>query len=649
MKLKLFFLGMFAAAFFMSCNNEIDGGGGVVPDEQGIVLSTGTPTYVSFNFSPAKANTYAGTGTNSGEPYEIRLYGDAAVFVYQYTGGATTPEAFAYLASTMTSTSNVVLKATDGTKKIFTALNIGGPASGSGGTFFDDAIILDETLLDEGDAFGTPFNTLNRQIWTLQATPWWSATAPTAGNEEGSANGLIRAFAGGSFVNANGLLRGNASTTANNAYFLLSNWDNARRDSVYPPGGTGTYPVVPGLHQNNCIITLKPEITKTNALTENNAHLYVQRAVAKVGLDFAANITLPAPDDYMYESVGADTDTSGVKGYFIPWGASSSSGKGLWALGNLNKVSSVFQKFNGTSVSDDNYAHIAPETQFTEFLKNFDNTRVFGTGWQTLTYADFNATPVSAIRDTMALPGNSSILGADYQYATENAQSFSAGIRDNSTYAIVGGEYIPQFWISKITPFISTSNAPMIEYNLGPAGGIPPADSTAGGKYYGDQYEPIPYTNSGSGYDDGDTLYYNSVYQVFFYGKVNVARYYAWVESRGSATANLSATPEFEQSIQDEIDFDIQAKTLVAYFQGNCFYRIFIVDIDAEASNERVLVRRNHIYNIEISSIIGPGIAEPEFIITPDPVLPVETYLAVTIEIQEWHVVDQYVDVSMNN
>ena len=631
MKLKLFFLGLFAAAFFMSCNNEIDGGS--VPNDDGVVASKGIPTYVSFNLSPTKIpGTYAGTSPDQGFSYEKKLSGDAAVFVYKWDGTNANPEAFAYLASggiADQATDNVILKATDGTKKIFVALNIGGPASGSGGTFFDDAVVDDETLADEGAAFATSFSTLNRAIWT-DGVDNWSATAPVA-PFEGTANGLIRAFAGGSFTNTNGLLRGEEEATPGtlytNAYFLLSNWDNNRRDSIT---GGPSYPLVPGQHANNCIVTLKPDVPKTDALAENNAHLYVQRAVAKVWLEFDPSIAL-AGTPWTYVSDAADS--TGSKGRFIPWGASTSTGQGFWALGGLNKVSSVFQKFTTGSVSDDNYAYISPTTQTDDWYKNFDNTRIYGTGKL------YGSATVMGVRDTMIKAGNSSRLGAEYQYATENAQSYPAGYRDNSTYAVVGGQYVPQFWVSKITQAKVVTNDPMIEFNNGIGGaGIPVTDSVSGGIYRGPEYAPITYTSSGS---SSDTLYYHAGYNIFFYGRDNIAKYFAWVQKRGTAAENESLTPESEAGIITEINNDITAGALIQYYQGNCFYRVFITDYNAELSNERVLVRRNHIYDINITKILGPGIADPNLLITPDPVLPVETYLAVTIEIQQWHVVTQ--------
>ena len=630
MKLKFLFLGMVAAAFmFNSCNNDViePAEGNLYFNGEEILPSKGIKTYVAFTL-PDKASLRSGTATDAGLPYESQLSGDAAAFIYKWDGTNANPESYAYLTSTgfTTITDKVVLKTTDGTKKIFVALNIGDPT-----TFFG---AMSTTPQDEGDDFSITYSALNRVLWaqpgTLTATdPGWQFTALTPGVAS-SANGLIEALAGGSVSRTDGLLRTHANAAADE-YFLMSNWDNTRKDSIFPPGTSGSY-------DPTCVFTLLPDVPKSDVQppgsTKNQAVINVQRAVAKVTLSISAPY-VDVTNTWTYVSDAADS--TGSKGRFLPWGAASVTAKGYWVIGNINKESTVFQEFQSGSIFDANYDYISCAVGSNDdWYKNFDNTRIYAAN-------TYGTSTVSDVKTTMSTAPNYSVIGADYQYVTENAQAYTAGYQDNSTYALFGGQYIPQFWISKVIQAKVPTNDPMIVYNNYV---IPALDSVTGQQYYGPEYTPVPYPPSLSNNDE-DSIFYHTGLQLFFYGKDNVAKYYAWVEKRGATDViNQSPTPESEQGIIDEINIDINAGSLIKYFQGNCFYRVFVKDEDAQFSNERVLVRRNHMYDIDIAKILGPGIADPNLIITPEkPVLPVETYLAISIQIQEWHKITQVEEV----
>jgi hypothetical protein len=91
-----------------------------------------------------------------------------------------------------------------------------------------------------------------------------------------------------------------------------------------------------------------------------------------------------------------------------------------------------------------------------------------------------------------------------------------------------------------------------------------------------------------------------------------------------------------------------QAK-LQKYYRGQCFYRVLVEDQKESLGNPagRYLVRRNHVYDINISNFNGPGIANPLSIIDPDPSTGPEpwgasdTYVTATISVLKWHKVKQ--------
>ncbi|MDR0835991.1 MAG: fimbria major subunit, partial [Tannerella sp.] len=67
----------------------------------------------------------------------------------------------------------------------------------------------------------------------------------------------------------------------------------------------------------------------------------------------------------------------------------------------------------------------------------------------------------------------------------------------------------------------------------------------------------------------------------------------------------------------------------------------------------KILVRRNHVYQVNITKIKGPGIGDPNDIIDPDPKEPepieeADTYVTVEIQIMKWHIVAQETEVGLD-
>jgi hypothetical protein len=166
---------------------------------------------------------------------------------------------------------------------------------------------------------------------------------------------------------------------------------------------------------------------------------------------------------------------------------------------------------------------------------------------------------------------------------------------------------------------------------------------------------------------DKDTLYYvqnTDTTGVFIWGKGALRQFVGWYILGTIATydpaTNPSSAPEVAAAglIQDYIENlmitngNVPAK-LQAYWQGYCFYRIFIRDRDESLGQNIVSIRRNHIYSVTISKIKGPGISDPNDIIDPHPEEPepleeAETWVTAEINIMKWHVVSQSDEVGLN-
>jgi hypothetical protein len=146
----------------------------------------------------------------------------------------------------------------------------------------------------------------------------------------------------------------------------------------------------------------------------------------------------------------------------------------------------------------------------------------------------------------------------------------------------------------------------------------------------------------------GDTLYYvkTDEYQSlsggkFFHGTTSVLRDYL------QNVLNLNPADIDTKLLAWGTPNGINHAALQKYYQGKCFYRIWIKDDASSKSSDKFLVRRNHAYQINVTGFDGPGIADPHSIIDPDPSSGPEdleesdTYVTATINVLPWHTVEQ--------
>ncbi len=654
MRFKLFFLGMFAAAFLISCNNaiveDLDAKGGI-----------GQSTTATFTLNFKNPATYAGETVVNAAGYETAV-SNAAVYVYRWDGANTTPEQMAFIPSTAFSTTGaqtkqVTLMVKNGEKKIFVAVNIG-PNTSTNPLVNNNNQTFTHTLkLDTGVLYSTSLSGLN---WIIQSAPAGyttmaslpAAPTPTVG---GSA-GLIQTLAGGSMVPADGYLYQPASLTVPDRFCLMTNWDGDRNGNPADVNSAVTY-------LSNCWIDLLPNIDIATSKTpghQNNIVIGVQRAYAKISLRITANGTgVNNADTYVgpYESSQAD----GSKGRFTPWTVGT-PGVSIWSLGGINKRTYPFQSFAGTmnAVASPNFllsygdiidtaairAGTTPNSQ--KWYDSYDNTRVFAN-------RDYftAANTVAAVRSTMTGANNylqlSLASGTDasmrFAHCTENGTQYPQ-LQDRSTFVIIGGVYQPQNWLSSLLRAPVTTNPPFKGWN-GATAVIDPHPTSPVMNVYGPAYAAVPYPNVVP-YVGNDTLYYLVGEKLFIHGSSNLAKYYSWELqlNKDAVTPTIN-----DAAIATVIKNAIAGGSLLCYFQGNCFYRIWVRDqiagqAPATAHNE-ILVRRNHIYDVNIVNIKGPGIADPNSIIVPGKPIPeMDTFVTAEINILNWHKVKDDEDVS---
>ena len=655
---------MLGAAVLVGCNNDVDPNPG--PNGGGDDIPTGGSTSVSFklNLSNGNGKTYAGETIENAVAGE-KFITDAVMLVYKAdAAGNTDPEAMAYVVGSTDlgglGTEHITMKVLAGRKKIFIAVNTGK----ANALVENNANSPTFTLKpDTGIPYSTLFGSVNWFLesntggspaqFTKSSTLTWTAGTGAAT----TANGLIQTLAGGTNTFSAGRLFNDAAyvtTGADNARtaFFMSNWDGPL--DTNPSGNWG----------GNCVFILQPNITAdmskgttgTPDPTKNHFTVNVQRAVAKVSLRITANGATPSTTATSpYES----SETDGSKGKFTPWASG-------WALGNISKRTTPFQTFTSSSaVNSPNYALNHEDTLHFDAMRSgwptltrddnskkwydsYDNTRVFGTGRVYLT----SSNTVTNVKTTMAVTGNSLPLSpADGVYATmnlamatENASEYPQ-VAGKSTFVVVGGTYLPKDWISDIMRAPLSSNPPYYGYNGANAVNGVPTTST------GTDYNPPTWATGPT-----DTLYYISDAKLFVHGTLNLLAYYAWEKGldrtignsiTGGApitTAAVASELRASTAINSQIKFDEDNSILFAYYQGQCFYRIYIRDAVAKTNGayyDEVLTRRNHIYDVNINKIKGPGIADPNKII-PDTIVPeLETFVTADINVLDWHRVNQ--------
>ena len=591
MRLKLFFLGMFAAATFISCNNDVN-----EPDRgQKSPVPEGIPVYASVGFNVKAPNTYAGVDQVPASADETAI-NDGAMYIYNFASG--NPEVYVYVPS-VDANSKITMLATSGAKKIFVAVNI------------------KQGTKDFSRTTGTLglFSALNNKLYANGTS--WDLSASS--NDFDKADGLIKGLAMGDIY---GTAAGDYSGTGA-LYALMTNWDGPDDHE------SGT----PSTNPSNCAFSLLPDIdsigsntASINKLDSNSFDISVQRAYSKISLTISVATVTSVPTTTGFTTYGYPAAVgTDIAGSFQPWTVSGDTA--IWSLGNIHKETSPFQQFIGSNLRDLNYN--MPDDSisnfFTMWRTRYDNTRVFMDDNAISSYPS-TSIDVQSTWDNMILPGNFTALTNnvnEYAYAIENAREVPV-TQDYGTYVAIGGRYNPASIITVVT-----------RANI--AGNTPPAPTVQANRVLAAT----------------DTMYYVRADKVFILGKANLLKYYAWHKrlqdtanpdgDYGQAAEPIDATTL--ATVNDLIDkiLDKQAyvKEIYEYAGGICWYRVFISDKLASLQ-ERNVVRRNHIYAVDFTKINGPGIDDPNNILIPsEPIEDIPTFVTANITILPWHKVDQ--------
>ena len=620
MKLKSLFLCMLGAAVFVGCNNEIDGpNNGPEPE-----VIEGLPIYatMTLNFK-SEANTYAGSEDVIATTDEKKI-ADAAMYIYRVDAAGSVPQCAVYLTSvpTINTTERVItMKTTSGRKKIFVTVNTKSNPAGLSMTTTTGFNAVSE-LMDPS----TSFPVLNNALYSSGASVVLSPMTPS----KSRADGLIRNLAMNDLYGTGaGTYSGSSSSGQ-----LMSNWDGPSDVAASP----GTVFV------NTCEYTLAADVDSVSSQNHatNKVIIRVQRAFAKVSLKFKSTIegtagVVPARPAGLSSKVITAAKDQTYEGKFYVWGNGVNA---FWSLGNIPTATLPFQQYNNGSVRDV-YSDLKDDSlknpaHFTAWTQHYDNNRVFPMSGLTKYPAENTSIlSVTNVKANMTTTGNYTNLTAgtalqgayNYAYTTENARQAPV-LKDHQSYVIVGGFYQPKNVITSVIRAAVASNDPTYELNNG-----------------GAEFSWIP--------NNGDTLYYVADDKVFIVGKLNLLGYYAWAPSQrhdrtaggspgGTIPASTLPITAFNQDVADEINKDIDAEVLASYFEGQCWYRIYMINEGAAAQNDKVIVARNHIYDIQITALKGPGIANPDKIIIPgEPVIEPDTYVTAEIVILNWHKVGQ--------
>ncbi|HCC50877.1 MAG TPA: hypothetical protein DEQ30_01535, partial [Porphyromonadaceae bacterium] len=613
MKFKSLFLTMLGAAAIVSCNNDVIGPDGGGPNGGPDTPLEGVDTYATIGLRKSPI-TYAGDTVISATTIEQNVV-DAAMYVYRWDGANMTAEAMAYLPkANLTSPPDLVadhmtVKVKSGTKKIFMALNI------ANGSAADPLLPVDDfttSVIDTGVPYTTQFTVLNNILESTTAayevTSSPTVAVSTTAGELRTAKGLIQTLAGGSINTAKGVLYSTQSLDSDAAFFM-SNWDGPK-DSI-----TGT---IPSAYTSDCLFVLLPNISAKNSKTTGDNHFIigVQRAVAKVSLRItAAGATSSSTATAPYYT----SEEDGSKGHFKPW-TEGVSGPAIWTLGGINKRTTPFQTFGGTSsaVASPNYS-LADTVHFSAikgsevadavsiaWYSSYDNTRVYGTGHKygtKLNTVDNVETAMKAAGNYLPLStpdaDGSTAKPFNTAFCTENGTAFPQW-QSKGTYVIVGGEYTPKNVLTGINKPSVTTNPAEKGWN-----GSAPVANEANTGYDANTYPALSYETAGM-----DTLYYLVANKVFIHGSANLKKYYAWELKYDKDVDDPSSSSIVTNQINDAIDEGL----MLAYSKARCFYRVWIKDPNAAVTStyeDEVAVRRNHVYDINISKIKGPGIDDP--------------------------------------
>jgi hypothetical protein len=153
---------------------------------------------------------------------------------------------------------------------------------------------------------------------------------------------------------------------------------------------------------------------------------------------------------------------------------------------------------------------------------------------------------------------------------------------------------------------------------------------------------------------------------LFIWGKDNLRRYIGWGILHTMATWDPATTPSTTAEVfeyNNIINYinnillptnGIVPAKLQAYWHGYCFYRGFVHDVTAINGTNSRSVRRNHIYQISVTQLKGPGIANPNDIIyphlrEPEPIPEAEPWSSLSINVMNWHIINQKMQNGLNN
>ena len=630
MKLKVFFLGMFAAAALLSCNNDVIDDGNQNPWGN---VKEGIPVYASVSFKVFGApNTYAGTIERPATADETTVL-DVAMYVYKSAG--LIPEAAVYAQTltinneTPTSKEVITLRATSGTKKIFIAANPDNSGALATGPYFTPTTGLNNFKNNSAFDFD---GGVNATLFT-NATAW--NFAPTTATITTKADGLIRSLARGD-IYGTAAGNGSAGVYTGSVDMLMTNWD----------GPVDGHPITPyPTTSPNCEFVLVADIDSVTSQDNigaagpavNHFRIDVQRAFAKVSVritaDVANSTSTPAFPNFATTANFSNEqfiagDGKVYEGVFQPW-AAADAGAAIWNLGNINKETLPFQKFAGTQqlVADPNYTATDDSIhQFSKWVTRYDNTRVFPdtiTAYHPnpgLVTADVKRTMITANNFTTLTPANNASF--NYAYATENAREMRV-THDFGTYIVIGGRYNPAEIITGVD--VNTlGNAPAEIINGRDGAGV---YGTAGAPYS----EQLLVT---------DEVYYIAKDGLFVLGLDVLMDYYARV-----LTGDKDGDPT-DPTLVASVQQLIADKDIWLYKGGQCWYRVFINDTTSPL--EPNATRRNHIYAINITEFQGPGIADPNDILIPNkPITEADTYVTAYITALPWHEVEQDTSIPM--
>ena len=607
MKFKSLFLGMLGAAVLVGCNNEIDGPDG--PGGKPVV--EGESTTATFALRFASPNTYSGQTSVAGTQAENDI-NNAALFIYKLDGS---PEAMAFLANAEYNADKMVtVKCKSGQKLIYLAANIGNDAlinTGAAGT--SNSLTPGYFGVDWVATPGPSFAKLNAPIWASNAGIELdtAATGPTNTN----ANNLIKA------LNANGVPTGTVGKvsepqTTTGGVFFMSNWGDASTQPADTVTGTGNS------YLSTCRYTLLPDITADQSRGAaaagvadfNHLKINIQRGLAKIAVSEIPSTVLSA------------AGTGSNAGVFVP--------DAKWALGNINSSQYPFQLWSGKVVKSTRFDEKESLLDDPSWAKKMDNTRFLPAG---KTYQGQNLlvgevrTAINGHANNLNFAG-STIVPADYVFATENNSKNT--YNQYSTFVVFAGQYKPASYITSVGMLGASA---IKDSTIFPA--TWPAKPVSTDAYV------------------TDTMFYVSSYGTdgtFFLGKNALLQYICYVILGKSTVTNPGADADVVDALNKlkEVANGDQAK-LQEYYQGYCFYRVWINDPTAAESANKTLVRRNHVYNLAISNIKGPGIGDPNDIIDPhpeepDPIIDADTYVTATITVMDWHIVAQTSDLELN-